>query len=93
MLDENLIEQADGSDEIVTIDLPIMLRRRGNGMRMVIDSPYVQPEPDASLVDLIMRAHIYLERLAGPSAMNTTSIAEAFSVDRADDSKRWPHIR
>src|SRR5690606_15501892 len=71
-------EDLPGSSETVTIDLPITLQRRGMGMRIVIDSPYVQPEPDASLVDLIARAHVYLDRLTGPSAMNTTSIATTF---------------
>jgi DNA invertase Pin-like site-specific DNA recombinase len=90
LLEEDLIEQTRGRDDIVTIDLPIMLRRRGNGMRIVIDSPYVQPEPDPSLVDLIARAHIYLDRLTGPSVMNTTSIAEALNVDRADVGRILP---
>lgn len=63
---------------------PLIAPPCGNGTRIVIESPYVHPEPDPSLVDLIARAHIYLDRLTGPSAMNTTSIAEAFNVDRAD---------
>lgn len=51
--------------------------RRSNVMRIVVGWAYAQPEPD-----LIAKAHIYLDRLAGPSAMNTTNIAEAFNVDR-----------
>ena len=43
-----------------------------------------------ALVDLIARAHIYLDRLTGPSAMNTTSIAEEFNVDRADVGRILP---
>lgn len=83
-------DSVDGPADAVSIDLPIMLRRRGNGMRIVINSPYAQPEPDQSLIDLIARAHIYLDRLTGPSAMNTTSIAEAFDVDRADVGRILP---
>jgi len=90
LLDEDFLDQTHSPDDIITIDLPIILRRRGNGMRIVIDSPYVQPEPDPSLVDLIARAHIYLDRLTGPSAMNTTDIAEAFDVDRADVGRILP---
>ena len=90
LLDEGLVRRSSEADDIVTIELPIVLRRRGNGMRIVIDSPYVQPEPDPSLVDLIARAHIYLDRLTGPSPMNTTSIAETFGVDRADVGRIVP---
>lgn len=87
---DDVADQTLSPDDTVTIELPIMLRRRGNGMRIVIDSPYVQPEPDPALVDLIARAHIYLDRLTGLSAMNTTSIAEAFNVDRADVGRILP---
>jgi hypothetical protein len=80
----------DNPDDIVTIELPIMLRRRGIGMRIAIGSPYAHPEPDPSLVELIARAHIYLDRLTGPSAMNTTSIAYAFKIDRADVGRILP---
>ena len=84
LIDDDLADQPHSLEDTVSIELPIMLRRRGNGMRIVIDSPYVQPEPDPSLIDLIARAHIYLDRLIGSSVMNTTSITEAFNVDRAD---------
>jgi DNA invertase Pin-like site-specific DNA recombinase len=90
LIDEDLADQPHSPDNIVALDLPIMLRRRGNGMRIVINSPYVQPEPDPSLVDLIARAHIYLDRLTGTSAMNTTSIADIFKVDRADVGRILP---
>ncbi|HTV69638.1 MAG TPA: recombinase family protein [Rhizobiaceae bacterium] len=90
LLDDDVTDQTHSPDDIVSIELPIMLRRRGNGMRIVIDPPYAQPEPDPSLVDLIARAHIYLDRLTGPSAMNTTSIAKAFEVDRADVGRILP---
>ncbi|MBX3571663.1 MAG: recombinase family protein [Mesorhizobium sp.] len=74
----------------VTIELPVLLRRRGTGMRIVIDSPYAQPEQVASLVDLIARAHVYLDRLTGPTPMTTSSIASTFGVDRADVGRVLP---
>jgi hypothetical protein len=40
LLDEDLIDQPHGPDHIATIDLPIMLRRRGDGVRIVIDSSF-----------------------------------------------------
>jgi DNA invertase Pin-like site-specific DNA recombinase len=90
LLGGDLLDQSSNPDGLITVELPIMLRRRGVGMRIVIDSPYVMPEPDPSLVDMIARAHIYLDRLTGPSAMNTSSIAEAFNVDRADVGRILP---
>ncbi len=72
------------------IDLPVTLRRRGAGMRIVIDSPYSRPEPDPSLVDLIARAHVYMSRLTGSSTTGTRSIASAFGVDHADVGRILP---
>lgn len=83
-------DRPDDLDDVVTIEVAINLRRRGKGMRIVIDSPYVQPEPDPSLVDLIARAHIYLDRLTRPEPMGTSSIASAFKVDRADVGRILP---
>jgi DNA invertase Pin-like site-specific DNA recombinase len=83
-------EQSHESAETVTINVPIALRRHGKGMRIVIDSPYTQPEPDSSLVDLVARAHVYLNRLTGPSNMNTSGVASAFGIDRADVGRILP---
>lgn len=66
--------ESDRLPEMVMIDLPVTLRRRGAGMRIVIDSPYSRPEPDPSLVDLIARAHVYMSRLTGSSTTGTRSI-------------------
>ncbi|MGB6120105.1 MAG: recombinase family protein [Mesorhizobium sp.] len=89
-IDDQGIEHPDDASSIHVIELPVSLRRRGLGMRIVIDSPYVQPEPEPALVDLIARSHIYLDRLTGPSQQSTTSIAEAFNVDRADVGRILP---
>lgn len=83
-------EQSEDLDDTVAIELAIHVRRRGRGMRIIIDSPYVQPELDPSLVDLIARAHIYLDRLTGSEPVGTNSIASAFNVDRADVGRILP---
>jgi len=99
--ESHAIDQTDGIDgmdnkrrdytaDAITIKLPILFRRRGTGVRIVIDSPYAQPVPDASLVDLIARAHVYLDRLTGSNGMNAGSIASAFGVDRADVGRLLP---
>jgi len=83
-------DNAVDAPQIHVIELPIALRRRGIGTRIVIDSPYVKPEPDSALVDLIARAHVYFDKLTSSAAMSTTSIAEAFNVDRADVGRILP---
>lgn len=77
-------------DEPISIEVPITLRRGANGLRIVISSPYTQPEPDQTLVDLVARAHVFLSRLTGPSAINTSRIAERFGMDRADVGRILP---
>lgn len=72
------------------IDLPITLTRRGMGMRIVIDSPFSQPEPDKSLIDLVARAHVCLDLMTGPHRMGTTEIAAHLEMDRADVGRILP---
>ena len=85
--DSDRAAQPSDDGNLVVIEHPIMLRRRGNGMRIVIDLPYAQPEPDPSLIDLVARAHVYLTKLTGPSAMNTGAIARpAVSIAPMSDA-------
>ncbi|MBX3575448.1 MAG: recombinase family protein [Mesorhizobium sp.] len=88
----NGTDDGQPSDTVDTtiIELPLSLRRRGVGMRIVIDSPYARPDPDLTLVDLVARAHVYLDKLTGLSAMGTTEIASVFGVNRADVGRILP---
>lgn len=85
--DDNL----DSAPETVKIVVPISLKRRGVGMRIVMDSPYALPvESDPALIDLIARAHVFLDKLTNSSKMNSGSIASAFGIDRADVGRILP---
>ncbi|WP_286293742.1 recombinase family protein [Aminobacter sp. SS-2016] len=84
-------DQVDLVPETATIEVPISLKRRGVGMRIVVDSPYAPPpEPDAALVDVIARAHVFLDHLTNSSDMSSGGIAAAFGIDRADVGRILP---
>jgi hypothetical protein len=51
------------ADDIVSLMTPARLRRVGREMRMLIDGPDNENEPDPSLLRLIARAHDIQERL------------------------------
>jgi hypothetical protein len=77
--------------QIAAFEHPITLRRRGVGMRIIIESPYLQPpEPDQPLVDIIARAHLYLDHLTKSPDMSTNAVASTFNVDRADVGRILP---
>lgn len=84
-------ETSTYASETTTIDVPISLKRRGVGMRIVVESP-CRPtgQPDASLIQLIARAHIYFEKLTSSSDMTSGGVASAFGVDRADVGRILP---
>ncbi|MDO6962318.1 hypothetical protein Q4481_00020 [Rhizobium alvei] len=47
-------------------------------------------EPDQALVDLIARAHVYLNRLTNGSATSIAELADQLGVHRADISRILP---
>ncbi|UVC09487.1 hypothetical protein IHQ71_02355 [Rhizobium sp. TH2] len=55
-------ESIDSEDDAVVIEHPMTIKRRGVEARIVIAGA-LQRKPDATLVDLIARAHLYLNRL------------------------------
>jgi site-specific DNA recombinase len=76
---------------VEAIEVPVTLSRRGNGMRLVIDSTIAHyQEPDAGLVDLVARAHLYLGKLTSSSDTSITDVAKTYGVDRADVGRILP---
>ena len=81
---------ADEEDSApLAVDLPIVIRRRGIEMRIVIDSA-AHRVPDQTLIDLIARAHLYLNRLTDGSVSSIAELAKTLSVHRADISRILP---
>lgn len=71
--------------------MPVILKRRGSEMRLVIESELArQRQADPALVDLVARAHVYLDRLTSSSTTGSTEIAREFGVDRADVGRILP---
>ncbi|MCO5070272.1 MAG: hypothetical protein M9944_03575 [Rhizobiaceae bacterium] len=86
-------DNADPDEVLATeiIDVPVILKRRGSEMRLVIGSEFArQRQADPALVDLVARAHVYLDRLTSSSTTRSTEIAREFGVDRADVGRILP---
>jgi DNA invertase Pin-like site-specific DNA recombinase len=71
------------------IERPMTIRRRGVEVRIVIEGR-ARSNPDPALVDLIAKAHLYLERLTDGSAASIAALADQLDVHRADISRILP---
>lgn len=79
------------SDRTLSIDCPILLKRRGVEIRMVLTNGTIQGrEPDDGLVQLILRAHRYLARLVDGQGRTITDVAEMESLDASEVSRILP---
>ena len=79
----------DCEDQAIVIDRPMTIKRRGMEARLVIHAGGVR-DPDASLVALIARAHLYLRRLTDGSVSSIGELATILGVHRADISRILP---
>jgi hypothetical protein len=77
-------------DAMVSITLPLEIKRRGNEMRMVIEGEQSSNCPDPALVNLVARAHLYLARITAQPAMSISDIAAQLGVHRADVGRVLP---
>lgn len=87
--DIELDENAGGDEDQFVIERPITMKRRGVEARIVIDGTS-QRKPDPTLVDLIARAHLYLNRLTDGSVSSIANLAAELGVHRADISRILP---
>jgi site-specific DNA recombinase len=79
----------DAESQPLLIDRPIAIKRRGVEARIVISGASGR-NPDSSLVDLIARAHLYLDRLTDGSVSSIAELAGELTVHRADISRILP---
>ncbi|MET2829328.1 recombinase family protein [Mesorhizobium shangrilense] len=87
---ENALDP-EAESSLFTINLPVAMRRRGAETRMVIENDSRQNRaPDAALIDLIARAHLYLAKLTDGSGQGIADIAYHCRVHRADISRILP---
>lgn len=76
---------------IVVISSPISIKRRGVETRLIIDSDSSSKrKPDARLVDVIARAHLYLDKLTDGAGRTVAEVGDLFCVHSADVSRILP---
>lgn len=74
----------------ITYEVPVAIKRRGIEMRLVIENDQGGRTPDAALVDLIARAHLYLRHLTSGPNVGVSDVARHFGVDRVDVGRILP---
>ena len=73
------------------ITCPMSLRRRGVETRMILtDNSRPARHPDAALIDLIARAHLYLRQLTQTPGTTLTDVAKANGTDVSEISRLLP---
>ena len=77
-------------DPLISIKFPISVKRRGNEMRIVLQHASHGRNPDPQLVNLIARAHLYLEHLTRAPGISVGEVAERFGVHRVDVGRILP---
>lgn len=86
---QNWHQSIDSEEDAIVIERPMTIKRRGVEARIVIAGAS-QRKPDATLVDLIARAHLYLNRLTDGSVSSIAQLANQLHVHRADISRILP---
>lgn len=88
-------EKVDGlnADKIplVSIDVPLLIKRRGVEARLVIQNSSLSVRsPDRALIDLVARANLYLTKLTDGTNRSIADVAQLCGVHRADVSRVLP---
>jgi len=80
---------ADAVDDLHVIELPLVIKQRGVERRLVIEGPYASRyRPDQTLIDLIARAHVYLDALT--AGRERQEVANNYGVHPEDVSRLLP---
>lgn len=73
------------------VDLPLSIRRRGVERRLVIQGQGASlRRPDQPLIDMVARAHAYIEALTDGQALGRKDVAKRFGVHPEDVSRVLP---
>ena len=80
---------ADAVDDLHVIELPLAIKQRGVERRLVIEGPHSSRyRPDQTLIDLVARAHVYLDALTG--GRERQEIANSYGVHPENVSRLLP---
>lgn len=74
----------------VTIEMPAAIKRTGNEMRLIIENDDHARTPDAALVNLLAKAHLYLQHLTRAPDTSVSDVAKHFDVHRVDVGRILP---
>ncbi len=78
-------------DELVTLTVPVELRRRGVEARLVISgSAEPRARPDPQLCNLIAQAHLWFEEIASGEAPSVRAIAKRHKIHETEVSRALP---
>ncbi|MBP0441280.1 recombinase family protein [Tianweitania sediminis] len=72
------------------IELPMVMKRRGIESRIVIEGMAIARKPDRPLVDMIAKAHAYLEAFTDGRGLDRKQVASRFRVHPEDVSRLLP---
>lgn len=82
-------DQEQGARSIA-FEVPVVIKRRGVEMRLVIENDPSGRTPDPAIVDVIARAHLYLRHLTSGPNIGVSDVAHHFGVDRVDVGRILP---
>ncbi len=78
-------------DDIVTIERPMTIRRRGVETRLVLrDGSTPSRAPDRAMVDLVARAHLYFSTLTDGSGKSLSDVASLHHTNLSEVSRLLP---
>ena len=83
------LHRVDPSDHQV-IDLPMVIKRRGIESRIVMEGMSIIRKPDRALVDMIAKAHVYLQAFTDGCGLDPKQVAARFNVHPEDVSRLLP---
>lgn len=79
----------DATDDLHVIDQPLVIKQRGVERRLVIEGPHSSRyHPDQTLIDLVARAHLYLDALT--AGRGRQEISNSYGVHPEDVSRVLP---
>ena len=81
--------RVDPADHHV-LDLPMVTKRRGIESRIVIEGMSIIRKPDRALVDMIAKAHVYLQAFTDGCGLDRKQVAARFNVHPEDVSRLLP---
>lgn len=79
-----------GQPEVVTISVPMTLRRRGAEAKLVLEGQSPSRKPDDGLVEALAKAHVMLGMLTDGSARTIAEVANETGIHVADVSRILP---